>query len=79
MVKAASTGDGLLDSEGAGRLLAVPPSWLLAEARAERVPHIRLGRRVRFDRADLLAWAASRKRGPRRTGSGPVSNGGDPR
>jgi hypothetical protein len=58
----------LLDAEGAGRLLNVPASWLLAEARAERVPHIRLSRYVRFDADELSAWAAARLRGPRGRG-----------
>jgi excisionase family DNA binding protein len=71
---------GLLDADGAGRLLGVPATWLRKEARNDRVPHVRLGRYVRFDRDDLLAWAAARSRGPKpRTGSGPVSKGGDSR
>ena len=64
----------LLDAEGAASLLNVPASWVLAEARAERIPHVRLGRYVRFDRAELEAWANERARGPRRrTSNGPVS------
>lgn len=73
----ASAPSPLLDAEGAGLLLAVKASWLMAEARADRVPHVRLGRYVRFDRDELLAWVATRARGPkaRRTGHAPVSNG----
>jgi excisionase family DNA binding protein len=55
----------LLDAKGAGRLLSVPASWVLAEARADRIPHVRFGRYVRFDRETLLAWTAERARGPR--------------
>ncbi len=56
--------------------LNVPATWLLAEARADRIPHVRLGRYVRFDRVELEAWAAERARGPRaRTGSQPVPRG----
>lgn len=40
----------------AGDLLSVPPTWLLAQARQGRVPHVRLGRYVRFDRDELLKW-----------------------
>ena len=41
-------------------------SWVLAEARADRIPHIRLGRYVRFDAVELLAWAGNgRHYGPR--------------
>jgi excisionase family DNA binding protein len=69
----------LLDAEGAAKLLGVPASWILAEARADRVPHMRLGRYVRFDADELRAWASARSRGPRarRTGSRPVSSGGE--
>ena len=48
----------------AGELLHVPASWVLAEARAERIPHVRLGRYVRFDADELGAWWKSRARGP---------------
>jgi excisionase family DNA binding protein len=66
----------LIDADEAGRLLGVPKSWPLAEARADRIPHVRIGRYVRFRRADLVAWAAARTRGPvRRTGTSPVSEG----
>jgi excisionase family DNA binding protein len=55
----------LLDAGQAAALLNVPPSWLLAQARAARVPHVRLGRYVRFHREELLAWAQGRQTGPR--------------
>jgi excisionase family DNA binding protein len=55
----------LLTAADAGRLLNVPPTWLLQEARASRVPHVRLGRYVRFSRERLLEWVAERERGPR--------------
>jgi hypothetical protein len=57
--------DALLDAKAAGLLLNVPASWLLQEARAERVPHVRLGRYVRFDRDELAAWRESQARGPK--------------
>jgi len=57
--------DALLDAIGAGRLLNVPGSWLLAEARRDRIPHVRSGRYVRFSRGDLLTWVAARTGGPR--------------
>jgi len=55
----------LVDARRAAELLDVPASWLLAEARANRVPHVRLGRYVRFDPADLRAWAGQHAAGPR--------------
>src|SRR5215208_2440014 len=33
----------LLDANGAAALLTVPATWVLAEARADRIPHVRLG------------------------------------
>jgi excisionase family DNA binding protein len=68
----AERGEPLMDATAAGALLAVPKSWVLAEARAGRIPHTRLGHYVRFDRAALLAWRAQRACGPS-TGSRPVS------
>lgn len=55
----------LLDAETAAQLLGVPKTWLLAEARADRVPHRRLGKYVRFDAHDLDNWSRGRARGPR--------------
>jgi excisionase family DNA binding protein len=55
----------LLDAHEAAALLKVPHTWVLAEARAERLPAIRLGRYVRFDAAELEAWWQARARGPR--------------
>jgi excisionase family DNA binding protein len=54
----------LLDATGAARLLNVPMSWVLAEARADRIPHVRLGRYVRFYASELQEWWLSRRRGP---------------
>ncbi len=58
------TQDRLIDAQEAATLLKVPDTWVLAEARANRIPHVRLGRYVRFDRATLRAWWCSRARGP---------------
>jgi excisionase family DNA binding protein len=56
----------LLDAAGVADLLSVPKTWVLAEARADRIPHVRLGRYVRFDPDDLAEWwRGSRSRGPR--------------
>ncbi len=51
----------LLDARQAAAVLNTPQSWVLAEARAGRIPHVRLGRYVRFDRDDLLAWVQRKK------------------
>lgn len=60
----------LLDAKAAGRLLGVPHTWLLAQARAGRIPHHRLGHYVRFDAEDLACWLRETRRGP--AGSGDV-------
>lgn len=55
----------LLDARQAAVILNVPASWVAAEARAGRIPHVRLGRYVRFNREELVAWCESRAVGPR--------------
>ncbi len=46
----------LMDAEEVGAILKVPASWVLTEARADRIPHLRLGRYVRFEEELLEAW-----------------------
>lgn len=54
----------LIDAGEAAEMLSVSREWVLAQARAGRVPHVRLGRYVRFERAELEAWWRGRRRGP---------------
>jgi excisionase family DNA binding protein len=54
----------LIDAKAAGRLLGVPHTWLLAQARAGRIPHHRLGHYVRFNPDDLNEWLADTRTGP---------------
>ena len=37
-------------------LLQVTPAWVYAETRRGRLPHIRLGRYVRYRRSAIDAW-----------------------
>ena len=60
--------DGLIDARAAAEFLGVPHTWILAEARCNRIPHVRLGRYVRFRREALLGWVSERERGPKRNG-----------
>ena len=60
-----ATPPALVDAAGAAAQLGVPKSWVLAEARAGRIPHVRLGRYVRFEPAALSTWAATHRRGAR--------------
>lgn len=55
------TFNGLIDARAASKLLGVPHTWLLAQARAGAVPHHRLGHYVRFDPQDLTAWLAENR------------------
>jgi excisionase family DNA binding protein len=55
----------LIDAKAAGRLLGVPHTWLLAQARAGRVPHHRLGHYVRFSADDLKLWLGENQITPR--------------
>jgi hypothetical protein len=50
----------LIDAKAAGRLLGVPHTWLLAQARAGRIPHHRLGHYVRS--AQMTSSSGCRKR-----------------
>jgi excisionase family DNA binding protein len=54
----------LLDAPGLAELLDVPETWVRAEARAERIPHVRLGRYMRFDPAEVENWLEGRRKGP---------------
>ena len=46
----------LLDQHGAAELLGVPASWIMREARADRLPHVRIGRYYRFCPDELEHW-----------------------
>jgi excisionase family DNA binding protein len=58
----------LMTAEQAAEFLNVPVSWIRAEARAERIPAVRLGRYTRFRAADLEPWLDVRTVGPRANG-----------
>ena len=63
----------LIDAKAAGRLLGVPHTWLLAQARAGRIPHHRLGHYVRFSADDLTQWLQDTRQGPLRADGSQVS------
>lgn len=61
----ACEGAGLLKAADVAQLLAVPVTWVYAETRAGRLPHVVLGPRYRrYRRAAILAWVAELERGP---------------
>lgn len=52
----------LLDAQAAAALLAVRPSWIYEAVRTGRVPHLKIGRHVRFLRSDLEQWVVDQRR-----------------
>jgi len=52
----------LLDAEQMEGRTGIPSSWWMAQAREQRIPHQKIGRRVRFDFAAVMASDAVRKR-----------------
>jgi len=48
--------DGLLTADEVAALLQVTPAWVYAETRKRRIPHLRLGRYVRYRRSAIDAW-----------------------
>jgi excisionase family DNA binding protein len=53
----------LLEAEDVANYLGMRTDWVYREVRAGRLPHIRLGRAVRFRRESIDAWIESRERG----------------
>jgi hypothetical protein len=53
----------LVDADQLAKRTGIPASWWMAQARERRVPCQRIGRRVRFDYAEVMASEAVRKRG----------------
>jgi excisionase family DNA binding protein len=49
------TGD-LLTAEEVASLLRMTPAWVYAQTRRRRIPHLRLGRYVRYRREALDEW-----------------------
>jgi excisionase family DNA binding protein len=53
---ASRSGDDLLTAEEVAALLRVTPAWVYAQTRRQRIPHLRLGRYVRYRREALETW-----------------------
>jgi len=53
----------LLTADEVADLLAVPVGWVREHTRSGLLPCIRLGRYVRYDRADVLRWVEAQKAG----------------
>ena len=58
--------DQLLTADDVAELMRVTRAWVYAETRRDRLPHLRLGRYVRYRRAAIEAWMRTVERGPGR-------------
>ncbi len=59
---------GWLTIDEAAALIRVPKSWLYERTRTNTVPHIKLGKYLRFDRQEFLTWARQFRRDGRGRG-----------
>lgn len=58
--------DRLLEAKEVAELLSVPETWVREQTRrpdGEAIPHLRLGRYVRFDQAAVLGWLETQRAG----------------
>jgi excisionase family DNA binding protein len=55
----------LLTAEQVSEILQVPERWVYQGARDGRIPHVKLGRYVRFEREQIEEWVASLRSGGR--------------
>ena len=53
----------LLEAEDVAAMLGMSKDWIYAEARADRIPHVRLGRYIRFRAETVEDWIRERERG----------------
>ncbi len=63
--------DQLLTLEEVAAMLKVPRSWIYERTRRKLIPHVKLGKYLRFPRAALSEWI-------HRAGRGPTPMGGKP-
>jgi excisionase family DNA binding protein len=52
----------LLTAADVAERLNVPTTWVREATRDGRLPHLRLGRYVRYDDAAITAWLAAQRR-----------------
>jgi excisionase family DNA binding protein len=51
--------DKLLTAEEVAAMLRMTPAWIYAQTRKDALPHLRLGRYVRYRRSAITAWLAT--------------------
>jgi len=57
------TADRLLTADEVAALLRVTKAWVYAETRRNALPHIRLGRYVRYREVAIHSWVEAIERG----------------
>lgn len=55
--------DPLLTAAEVAELLSVPVSWVREHTRSGRIPHIQLGRYIRYREQTLVRWVAEQEAG----------------
>jgi excisionase family DNA binding protein len=55
--------DRLLNAGEVAKRLSVPESWVRAETRAGRMPHLELGRYRRYDWQAVVEWLEDQRAG----------------
>jgi excisionase family DNA binding protein len=53
----------LLDADAVAEMVGMSKDWIYAEARADRIPHVKLGRYTRFRREAIEDWIRQAERG----------------
>jgi excisionase family DNA binding protein len=56
--------DQLLTADDVAELMRVTRAWVYAETRRNALPHLCLGRYVRYRRSAIEAWMRTIERGP---------------
>jgi excisionase family DNA binding protein len=63
--------DALLTADEVAEMLQVTKAWVYAETRAKRIPHVPLGRYVRYRRTAVLQWITALERAAGEAGNRP--------
>jgi excisionase family DNA binding protein len=45
-------------------MVKTPESWVYGKVERGEIPHFKLGKYVRFSRADIVDWIEAQRRGP---------------